>query len=49
MKLKIEHRYTRDVRIPLVAEDEDWNYGWRCIPLPPALDEGWEIVDTDPT
>ena len=42
----IERRYTRDARIPLVAGDDDWIYGFQCIPLPPSLDEGWTIFDT---
>jgi hypothetical protein len=42
----VERRITRDAQIPLVADDYEYVFGWRCIPLPPALDEGWEIVDT---
>ena len=41
----IEQVYTRDEKIPLVAGDYGFDYGWRCVPLPPALDEGWEIFD----
>jgi hypothetical protein len=43
---RIERRYTRDARIPLVAGDDDWIYGFQCIPLPPSLDDGWVIFDT---
>ena len=42
----IERRYTRDARIPLVAGDDDWIYGFQCIPLPPSLDGNWVIFDT---
>jgi hypothetical protein len=41
----VERRITRDARVPLVADDDEFECGWQCIPLPPALDEGWEIVD----
>ena len=44
-KTRIERRYTRDARIPLVAGDDDWIYGFQCIPLPPSLDDGWVICD----
>ena len=43
---RIERRYTRDARIPLVAGDDDWIYGFRCIPLPPTNDGDWVIFDT---
>jgi hypothetical protein len=42
----VERRYTRDARIPRVAYDDDFVYGWQCIPLPPSLDDGWIIFDT---
>jgi hypothetical protein len=42
----VERRVTRDAQVPLVADDDEYVFGWQCIPLPPALDEGWEIVDT---
>jgi hypothetical protein len=42
----VQRRYTRDAKIPLVAGDDEFICGWRNIPLPPSLDEGWEIVDT---
>jgi len=42
----VERRYTRDARIPLVAGDDEFVHGWRCIPLPPSLDDGWTIFDT---
>ena len=40
--------YTRDAQVPLVADDWDFNYGWRCIPLPPTLDDDWIIIDNSP-
>jgi hypothetical protein len=42
----IEHRYTRDHRAPLCEGDDDLDQGWQSIPLPPSLDDGWEIFDT---
>jgi hypothetical protein len=44
--LLVEHRYTRDARVPLSDDDPDFDCGWRCIPVPPSLDDGWEIFDT---
>ena len=44
-KIILERVYTRDAKVPLVADDWDLDHGWRCIPLPPTLDEGWEIFD----
>ena len=41
-----ERVYTRDARIPRVAYDDEWVYGFRCIPLPPSLDPAWEIFDS---
>jgi hypothetical protein len=43
MKLAVEHQYTRDAKVPLVAGDEEFAYGWRCIPIPPSVDEGWDV------
>lgn len=42
----VERRYTRDALVPLSADDPDFNCGWRCIPLPPSLDDAWTIFDT---
>jgi hypothetical protein len=36
---------TRDVRVPLSADDPEMENGWRCIPIPPTDDPGWFIVD----
>jgi hypothetical protein len=27
----IEFQYTRDAKIPLVADDWDFEWGWRCV------------------
>jgi hypothetical protein len=44
----IELHITRDARVPLYADDEDWDHGWQCIPLPPRPDEHgeWQIDQT---
>jgi hypothetical protein len=44
-RLVIEHRYTRDARVPLFDGDDDLDHGWQYIPLPPSLDDGWHIFD----
>jgi hypothetical protein len=41
----MEIRYTRDARVPIVAGDDDWDHGWRQIPLRPTADDSWEIFD----
>jgi hypothetical protein len=45
-RLIVEHRYTRDARVPISADDPDMENGWRCIPIPPTIDDSWEIFDT---
>jgi hypothetical protein len=45
-QLIIEHRYTRDARVPLAEDDLDMDCGWRSIPIPPTDDESWVIFDT---
>ena len=40
---KYEYRATRDVRVPLVADDDEFSYGWQNILLPPTIDDWWEI------
>jgi hypothetical protein len=46
-----QHTVTRDVAIPIVEGDADFNYGWHCIPQRPSprpdddLWSSWEIVD----
>jgi hypothetical protein len=36
--------YTRDFRVPLVADDEEMNCGWQTVPLPPDHEE-WILID----
>jgi hypothetical protein len=43
-----EQVYTRDAKIPLRAGDDDFNFGWECIPVPPTVDDGWKIFDDRP-
>jgi hypothetical protein len=38
--------YTRDAKVPRDNTDREMNDGWRCIPVPPTSDDGWEICDT---
>jgi hypothetical protein len=45
-RLLIEHRYTRDAKVPLSIDDPEMWCGWQSIPIPPSLDEGWKIFDT---
>jgi hypothetical protein len=42
----VQRRWTRDARVPRVAGDDDFVYGWQCIPQRPTPDEGWEICDS---
>jgi hypothetical protein len=45
----VEVRYTRDVRVPIVENDDEFDYGWHSIPVRPATDDddwdAWEIFD----
>lgn len=41
----IERVYTRDIQVPLDANDPDFICGWRSIPVPPSLDGLWVIFD----
>jgi hypothetical protein len=45
LKVTVERQYTRDVKVPLVAGDDELDHGWQCIPQPPTLDDEWEIFD----
>jgi hypothetical protein len=45
-RLLIEHRYTRDERVPLSIDDPEMMCGWQSIPIPPSLDQAWQIFDT---
>jgi hypothetical protein len=38
----LERAKTRDERVPLDDDDPDMNYGWRCIPVPPTDDPGFD-------
>jgi hypothetical protein len=42
----LERCATRDIRIPLSADDPTMEAGWRCIPIPPTDDPDWFILDT---
>jgi hypothetical protein len=42
----VQKRWTRDARIPLIADDWEFLHGWECVPLPPERDAGWEICDS---
>jgi hypothetical protein len=42
----LEHRITRDSKVPLSADDPEMENGWRCIPIPPTDDPNWFILDS---
>jgi hypothetical protein len=42
----VEKVYTRDAKVPIVEGDDDFEYGWQCIPVQPTADDGWFIFDT---
>jgi hypothetical protein len=42
----IERIYTRDAMVPLVEGDNEFHFGWQCIPQLPNSDPGWEIFDS---
>jgi hypothetical protein len=44
--IRFEYRYTRDVRVPLVDGDDDFDAGWQCIPVRPTDDGGWWVFDS---
>jgi hypothetical protein len=48
MRLIVEHAYTRDARIPLLAGDDDLVQGWQSVPVPPSAPGHWEIFDWSP-
>jgi hypothetical protein len=41
-----EVRFTRDLRVPVVAGDEDFCAGWASVPQAPDGDPNWEVFDT---
>jgi hypothetical protein len=42
---RLELRRTRDMQIPLVVDDADFHYGYRCHPLEPDGSGDWFIFD----
>lgn len=42
----LERRITRDWKVPLSADDEEMDSGWRCISIRPTDDDAWFIVDS---
>jgi len=48
-RLIAEIRYTRDIQVPIVENDDDLEWGWQSIPVRPATDDddfdAWEIFD----
>ena len=42
----LEHRITRDSKVPLSADDPEMENGWRCIPIPPTDDPNSFILDS---
>jgi hypothetical protein len=44
--VRLELRSTRDLKIPLVLDDWDFRFGFRCHPLEPTGDEGWYMYDS---
>jgi hypothetical protein len=48
-RLIAEIRYTRDIQVPIVENDDDLEWGWQSIPVRPATDDddfaSWEIFD----
>jgi hypothetical protein len=41
----LETRKTRDALVPISDDDREMHDGWRCIPVPPTIDDAWFIVD----
>jgi hypothetical protein len=48
-RLIAEVRYTRDIQVPIVENDDQLEWGWQSIPVRPATDDddfdAWEIFD----
>jgi hypothetical protein len=42
----LERRATRDIRVPLSADDPEMESGWQNIPVPPTADPDWFILDS---
>jgi hypothetical protein len=45
MKKIVERKYTRDAQVPRSYEDFEMKWSFRCIPVPPSLDDGWVAID----
>jgi hypothetical protein len=46
----VQEYITRDVKVPIYEGDDEFNYGWRCIPVQPpprADDELWGEREID--
>jgi hypothetical protein len=41
----LERRITRDIKVPLSADDPGMLSGWHCVPIQPTADDGWFILD----
>jgi hypothetical protein len=44
-RVTIEKQYTRDLKVPCVEGDSEFNYGWSSVPQAPDPPDGWEIFD----
>jgi hypothetical protein len=42
---RLERVITRDARVPLSDDDRDMECGWRCIPVPPTIEDDWFVLD----
>jgi hypothetical protein len=38
--------YTRDHVEPLFDDDRGMTDSWRCVPVPPSIDDDWIIIDS---
>jgi hypothetical protein len=45
-RVRFECRRTRDVKVPLSADDPEMSSGWSCVPVQPTIDEGWVVFDS---
>jgi hypothetical protein len=43
-----EVRITRDVRIPIVEDDDDFEHGWQGVPVRPDGDDDWQLAAEQP-
>jgi hypothetical protein len=42
----LERRTTRDVKVPLSADDPTMEHSWCCVPIRPTDDPNWFIIDS---